>query len=146
GIIGEYFLTLEFVQENDPNFVEDIIRSYFKSSADFMDQLQQILNTEPLDLKNLERLIYKVKGGCGSMGAAKLHTVSGEMLDLFKAREFHRLHAAFGRVKAELAILKMHLETYAELLGQLRMTVPPDEGSDNQEDVESTASNDVNGN
>ncbi|KAL2929037.1 histidine-containing phosphotransfer protein 1, partial [Bienertia sinuspersici] len=122
GVIGEYFLTLEFVQENDPNFVEDIIRSYFKSSADFMDQLQQILNTEPLDLKNLERLIYKVKGGCG------------------------RLNAAFGRVKAELAILKMHLETYAELLGQLRMTVPPDEGSDNQEDVESTASNDVNGN
>ncbi|KAL2928273.1 Callose synthase 3 [Bienertia sinuspersici] len=61
------------------------------------------------------------------MGAAKLHAITGDMLQLFKARALNRLIAEFEK-----------------LLRQLRLAGPPDEGSDNQEDVESIASNNVN--
>ncbi|KAL2929048.1 Histidine-containing phosphotransfer protein 4, partial [Bienertia sinuspersici] len=107
GILDENFLTLEFVEASKPNFVEKIIPSYFSISAGFMNELQHFLDSEPLDLKNVERLIHKIMGGSGSMGAAKLHA----------------------------------------LLKQLRLAGPPNKGSDNQEeDVESIASNDVNNN
>ncbi|KAL2928272.1 Histidine-containing phosphotransfer protein 4 [Bienertia sinuspersici] len=145
GILDENFLTLELVEASKPNFVEKTIPSYFSISAGFMNELQHILDSEPLDLKNVERLIHKIMGGSGSMGAAKLHAVSGEMLELFKARALDRLKAAFEKIKDEHSALKMHLGPYAELLKQLRLAGPPNEGSDNQEeDVESIASNDVN--
>ncbi|KAL2929047.1 Histidine-containing phosphotransfer protein 4 [Bienertia sinuspersici] len=143
GILDENFLTLELVEASKPNFVEKIIPSYFSISAGFMNELQHILDSEPLDLKNVERLIHKIMGVL--YGSRKLHAVSGEMLELFKARALDRLKAAFEKIKDEHSALKMHLGPYAELLKQLRLAGPPNEGSDNQEeDVESIASNDVN--
>ncbi|XP_048490213.1 pseudo histidine-containing phosphotransfer protein 2-like [Beta vulgaris subsp. vulgaris] len=144
GILDEYFYNLEFLEDTKPNFVENIIGTYFSSSAAYMDELEQILDTKPLDLGNVERLIHKLKGGSASMGAAKLHAIVGEMLDVFKAKRFDGLYAAFEKIKVEHASLKMHLEPYAELLRQLRMDYPPDEASDNHEDAESIDSNDIN--
>ncbi|KAL2929045.1 histidine-containing phosphotransfer protein 1 [Bienertia sinuspersici] len=121
GILDENFLTLELVEASKPNFVEKIIPSYFSTSVSFMNELQHILDSEPLDLKNVERLIHKIMGGSG------------------------RLKATFEKIKDEHSALKMHLGPYAELLRQLRLAGPPNKGSDNQEeDVESIASNDVN--
>ncbi|XP_056691999.1 uncharacterized protein [Spinacia oleracea] len=143
GILNEYFLTVEMLEDTNPNFVENTIGTYISSSTAFMDELEQLLDSKPLDLANVERLILKLKGGSATMGVARFNAIVGEMLEIFRARNYDRLYAAFMRIKEGHAALKLYLEPYAELLRLIRMEDPPDEASTNHEDAESVDSNDI---
>lgn len=44
GILNDYFIILESLEDsNKPNFVENLIGTYFSSSAGYMDELGKTL-------------------------------------------------------------------------------------------------------
>ncbi|XP_021741434.1 uncharacterized protein LOC110707706 [Chenopodium quinoa] len=91
GIVDEFFLQVESLEDTQPNFVENIITAYFPSSAAYMNDLEQLLNSKPIDLVNVERLILKLKGGSATMGMAKFNAIIEEMFNIFRAKRYDRL-------------------------------------------------------
>ncbi|XP_021723701.1 histidine-containing phosphotransfer protein 1-like [Chenopodium quinoa] len=116
GIVDEFFFQVESLEDTQPNFVENIIIAYIPSSAAYMNDLELLLNSKPLDLVNVERLILKLKGGSATIGMARFNAIIGEMFDIFRARRYDRLYAAFMRIKEGHEALKMHLEPYVEVI------------------------------
>lgn len=146
GVLNSYFRNLEYIEAGQPHFVEEMIVTYFAQSALYLDELREALEKYPLDMRTIERVIMKLKGGSATMGAARFNAIVNEMCNVFKRGETDRLYDEFQRVTAEHGLLKMQLEPYAELLHMLRDDVPPpvqDEVSVSHEDAESSASNDM---
>lgn len=137
---------MEALEQDEPNFVENIIGSYLSQSALFLDELQQTLETKPLNLETVYRLIQKLRGGSATFGAGKFNGIVEEMWTIFKAHKTDRLYAAYEKVRAGHATLRLQLEPYAELLHLVRDdVVVPDEASEivDMEDNESVDSNDL---
>ncbi|KAK9715416.1 hypothetical protein RND81_06G163400 [Saponaria officinalis] len=136
GFLDDRFLVLEELEEHQPDFVENIISKYIPSALEYIDKLQEILETSPLNLAELERLILKLKGASASVGTAKLTAAVDEMLATFKrsCTDTHRLGAALGVVRSQHAIMKSRFDPYLDILAQLRGEAPPDEESDTNDE------------
>ncbi|KAL9224543.1 hypothetical protein vseg_000567 [Gypsophila vaccaria] len=137
GYLDDRFLVLEELEEHQPDFVENIISKYIPSALEYIDKLQGILDTTPMNLAEFERLILKLKGASASVGTAKLTGAVDELLATFKRyrTDTNRLGSALGEVRAQHDIMKSRFDPYLDILAQLRGEAPPDEESDtNDED------------
>ncbi|KAK7314408.1 hypothetical protein VNO77_32930 [Canavalia gladiata] len=92
------FLQLEMLQDRDnPNFVREVFRLYFEDMSRQFSEIEQILQKELIGKQrhDMNRFLHRLKGSVV------------------------RIMAAFEMVKEESENLKLKLEPYFQLMGQI---------------------------
>ncbi|KAF3659858.1 putative protein PEROXIN-4-like [Capsicum annuum] len=89
GYLDEQFAHLEELQDDaNPNFVEEVVKSFYTDSARFIRNIEVALENGPYDFTKLDNMMYQFKGSSS------------------------RCRNTFQGVKQEYATLKTKLETY----------------------------------
>ncbi|KAK4413832.1 Histidine-containing phosphotransfer protein 4 [Sesamum alatum] len=73
GYLDEQFVQLEELQDDaNPNFVEEVVASYYRDSARLLLNIEQALEKKPLDFMKLDNYMHQFKGSSSSIGAKKV--------------------------------------------------------------------------
>ncbi|KAL0425023.1 UNVERIFIED_CONTAM: Histidine-containing phosphotransfer protein 4 [Sesamum radiatum] len=95
GYLDEQFVELEELQDDaNPNFVEEVVASYYRDSARLLLNIEQALERKPLDLMKLDNYMHQFKGSSS------------------------RCKRTFQQLKKEYAILRKKLEVYFQFARQ----------------------------
>ncbi|XP_034684377.1 pseudo histidine-containing phosphotransfer protein 5-like isoform X2 [Vitis riparia] len=95
GYLDEQFVQLEDLQDDaNPNFVEEIVTLFYTDSARLIHNIEQALESRPLDFIRLDDYMHQFKGSSS------------------------RCVRTFQQVKQEHTILRRKLETYFQLARQ----------------------------
>ncbi|XP_019457515.1 PREDICTED: histidine-containing phosphotransfer protein 4-like [Lupinus angustifolius] len=123
-VVSSQFQLLEELQdEKSPNFLQDIFSLYFRDTIRQFGEIQKMIYEEAdgehkKDMLN--RFIYRLKGSVLSIGALKTLYMVNSMLQCFEEGNTEGMIAAFEQVKVENENLRIKMEPYLELLGQVR--------------------------
>ncbi|XP_022154625.1 pseudo histidine-containing phosphotransfer protein 5-like [Momordica charantia] len=117
-ILGEHFVQVEKLDDDNPHFLEKVLTSYFRESSEAIAILDQALEKPFCNLMNLERPIYKLKGSSASIGAIKVCKEVNHAIECCRERNMEGVKAAMERVKNEHNILRSKLEPYFQMLRQ----------------------------
>ncbi|KAM7276658.1 hypothetical protein ACFE04_018524 [Oxalis oulophora] len=71
--LDEQFIQLEELQDDaNPNFVQEIVTSYYCDSVRLIQNIDQALASRPLDFRVLDNYMHQFKGSSSSIGAKKV--------------------------------------------------------------------------
>ncbi|KAK1266091.1 Histidine-containing phosphotransfer protein 4 [Acorus gramineus] len=77
GYLDDQFLQLELLQDDvTPNFVEEVVASFFRDSPRLLSTIEHALQKSPLDFDRLDRFMHQFKGSSSSIGALRLKSES----------------------------------------------------------------------
>nr|POE61950.1 histidine-containing phosphotransfer protein 5 [Quercus suber] len=119
GYLDEQFIQLEELQDDDnPNFVEEIVTLFFNDSARLLQNIEQALVSGPIDFPSLDNYMHQFKGSSSSIGAKRVKNECTRFKEYCTAGNAEGCLRTFVQVKQEHAILKTKLETYFQLAKQ----------------------------
>lgn len=122
GYVDDQFIELEELQDDDnPNFVEEVVTLFFTESARILQNISQILEKPPpLDTCKLDSFLHQFKSSCSSIGANRVTIECTQFRDACKPgnKEGHRRGRSFQQLMKEYMTLKKKLEAYFELARQ----------------------------
>ncbi|KAK7841180.1 histidine-containing phosphotransfer protein 4 [Quercus suber] len=73
GLLDEQFVQLEELQDRtNPNFVEEIVTTYYQDTSRLILNIEQELERRPLDYGRLDGYMYQFMGSSTSFGAKKV--------------------------------------------------------------------------
>ncbi|XP_059431674.1 histidine-containing phosphotransfer protein 4-like [Corylus avellana] len=120
-ILNDMFTTVEQMEDsNNPNFIETIANLYLSETSNNIDTIEQTLEANPLDLPNLERCLFKLRGSSASFGANKVTIEIDKILDRCVIGDTEGCKVGFPSLKQEFDTLKKKLEPYLELMQQYK--------------------------
>ncbi|KAM7459343.1 hypothetical protein LguiA_036337 [Lonicera macranthoides] len=120
GYLDEQFLELEDLQDDaNPNFVEEIVTSYYNDSTRFIRSIGLALDNKPLDFGKLDQYMHQFKGSSSSIGAKKVKKECTQFQEYCSAGNAEGCSRTFQQVKQEHATLRRKLETYFQLARQI---------------------------
>ncbi|CBI20571.3 hypothetical protein AAG906_002515 [Vitis piasezkii] len=119
GYLDEQFVQLEDLQDDaNPNFVEEIVTLFYTDSARLIHNIEQALESRPLDFIRLDDYMHQFKGSSSSIGAKKVKNECTQFREHCSARSAEGCVRTFQQVKQEHTILRRKLETYFQLARQ----------------------------
>ncbi|KAF9613777.1 hypothetical protein IFM89_011501 [Coptis chinensis] len=119
GYLDEQFVQLEELQDDDnPNFVEDIVKSFFQDSVRSFNNIEKAMESHPFDFEKLDKYMHQFKGSSSSIGAAKIKEESTMFREYCRQGSAEGCLRTFQQLKKEHAILRKKLETYFQLARQ----------------------------
>lgn len=117
GYLNEQFIQLEELQDDDsPNFVEEVVNSYFSNSARLIRIIDQALAKRAIDFDELDDYMHQFKGSCSSIGAKKVVDECSQLREYCAARSAEGCIKTFETIKHEHALLRKKLEAYFQLV------------------------------
>ncbi|CAH1423944.1 unnamed protein product [Lactuca virosa] len=120
GYLDEQFTQLEDLQDDaNPNFVEEIVTSFYSDSTRLIRNVETALENHPLDFCKLDDYMHQFKGSSSSIGAKKVKVECNQFQECCKARNAQGCIMAFQHVKQEHSTLKRKLEAYFQILRQV---------------------------
>ncbi|KAH7657667.1 histidine-containing phosphotransfer peotein protein [Dioscorea alata] len=120
GYLDEQFYELENLEDDiSPNFVEEVVNTYFKHSSRLMTNIERALETNPGDFHKLDSYMQQFKGSSSSIGASKLKNECLQFHEKCEQENIEGCRRSFQKVKSEHGILKQKLEAYFQLLRQV---------------------------
>ncbi|KAG2728958.1 hypothetical protein I3760_01G228100 [Carya illinoinensis] len=122
GYIDQQFIQVEELQDvSSPNFVEEIVTSYYQDTSRLIVNIEQALERRPLDFDQLDRYIYQLNGRSTSFGARKVIAEGALFREYCEAENAEGCKTTFQQLKTEYATLKRKLEAYFQLARQARL-------------------------
>ncbi|KAL4592647.1 hypothetical protein LXL04_005650 [Taraxacum kok-saghyz] len=116
GYLDEQFIQLEDLQDDaNPNFVEEIVTSFYSDSTRLIRNVENALENYPLDFCKLDDYMHQFKGSSSSIGAKKVKVECTHFQECCKARNSQGCIRAFQQMKQEHATLKRKLEAYFQI-------------------------------
>ncbi|GLT66474.1 hypothetical protein SLA2020_388370 [Shorea laevis] len=123
GFLDEQFIQLEELQDDaNPNFVEEVVTSYYQNTSTLIVIIEQALERSPLDFNILDGYMYQFKGSSSSFGAKKVKAQCTLFSEYCKAKNEEGCMRTFQQLKKEYASLKRKLEAYFQLARQAGLT------------------------
>uniref|UniRef100_A0A7C9CU91 Histidine-containing phosphotransfer protein n=1 Tax=Opuntia streptacantha TaxID=393608 RepID=A0A7C9CU91_OPUST len=117
GYLDEQFIQLEELEDDDnPNFVEEVVTSYFSDSARLIRNIDQALVKRPVDFDKLDDYMHQFKGSSSSIGAKKVVDECLQFREYCAARNAEGCMKTFEMIKQEHALLRKKLEAYFQLV------------------------------
>lgn len=117
GYLDEQFIQLEELQDNaNPDFVEEIVTSYYADSARLIKNIEQALAKHPLDFEKLDNYMHQFKGSSSSIGAKKVVSECSQFRKYCAAGNGEWCVKTFQMIKQEHAALRKKLEAYFQML------------------------------
>ncbi|KAL5729021.1 hypothetical protein ACHQM5_002030 [Ranunculus cassubicifolius] len=119
GYLDEQFVQLEELQDDDnPNFVEEIVKSYFQDSVRSITNIDKAMESYPFDFEKLDRYMHQFKGSSSSIGASKIKDDCTLFRDYCGQGNVDGCKKTFQQLKREHATLRKKLETYFQMARQ----------------------------
>ncbi|KAM3201778.1 histidine-containing phosphotransfer protein 4 [Capsicum annuum] len=116
GYLDEQFAHLEELQDDaNPNFVEEVVKSFYTDSARFIRNIEVALENGPYDFTKLDNMMYQFKGSSSSIGARRVKRQCSMFQECCYAKNIEGCRNTFQGVKQEYATLKTKLETYFQM-------------------------------
>ncbi|KAL2925497.1 Histidine-containing phosphotransfer protein 4 [Bienertia sinuspersici] len=123
GHLDEQFLQLEELQDDaNPDFVEEIVTSYYTDSVRLIQNIDRALDQYPLDFEKLDNYMHQFKGSSSSIGAKKVVHECLQFRKYCAAGNAEGCVKSFQMIKQEQAMLRKKLEAYFQLLSSARGT------------------------
>ncbi|XP_050213452.1 histidine-containing phosphotransfer protein 4-like [Mercurialis annua] len=119
GFLDDQFMQLEDLQDDaNPNFVEEIVTSFYSDSARLIHSIEQALVGRPVDFGKLDDYMHQYKGSSSSIGAKKVKMACIQFREYCCSRNIEGCIRSFQQLKQEHATLRRKLETYFQLARQ----------------------------
>ncbi|XP_015573115.1 histidine-containing phosphotransfer protein 4 [Ricinus communis] len=119
GYLDDQFMQLEDLQDDaNPNFVEEIVTSFYGDSARLIQNIEQALVNRPVDFGKLDDYMHQFKGSSSSIGAKKVKMECTQFREYCCAGNIEGCIRTFKQLKQEHATLRRKLETYFQLVRQ----------------------------
>ena len=116
GYLDEQFIHLEELQDDaNPDFVEEVVKSFYTDSTRFIRNIELALENGPYDFDRLDNLMYQFKGSCSSIGARRVKRQCSQFQEYCKTNNVEGCRNTFEGVKQEYATLKTKLEAYFQM-------------------------------
>ncbi|KAG5578284.1 hypothetical protein H5410_058418, partial [Solanum commersonii] len=116
GYLDEQFIHLEELQDDaNPNFVEEVVKSYYTDSARYVRNIELALENGPYDFARLDNMMYQLKGSSSSIGARRVKRQCSQFQEYCNAKNIEGCRNIFQEVKQEYDTLKTKLETYFQV-------------------------------
>ncbi|XP_062157416.1 histidine-containing phosphotransfer protein 4-like [Alnus glutinosa] len=123
GFLDEQFIQLEELQDDaNPNFVEEVVTSYYQNTSTVIVIIEQALERSPLDFDKLDSYMYQLKGSSSSFGAKKVKAECTLFREYCRAKNEEGCMRTFQQLKKEYASLKRKLEAYFQIARQPGLT------------------------
>ncbi|KNA14439.1 hypothetical protein SOVF_106780 [Spinacia oleracea] len=123
GYLDEQFIQLEELQDGaNPNFVEEIVTSYYADSVRLIQNIDQALAKHPFDFEKLDNYMHQFKGSSSSIGAKKVVLECSQFRKYCAAGIAEGCVKTFQLIKQEHAMLRVKLEAYLHLLSSTGRT------------------------
>ncbi|WCJ29483.1 Histidine-containing phosphotransfer protein 4 [Euphorbia peplus] len=127
GYLDEQFMQLEDLQdEANPNFVEEIVSSFYTDSVRLLHNIDITLSKRPVDFCKLDNYMHQYKGSCSSIGAKKVRRECSEFREYCSAGNTQGCITTFQQLKQEHTTLRRKLETYFQLIRQAAVAGQPE--------------------
>ncbi|KAK8612105.1 hypothetical protein V6N13_092224 [Hibiscus sabdariffa] len=112
-ILDKQFYQLEYLEKSgNPNFVEEVLTIYFRESTILLQTVEQAMEAEPIEPVKVDRMLYKLKGSSGSIGAIKVRNNINKTRQLVEGGNLEGAKAAFQELRNEHGNLREKLELY----------------------------------
>ncbi|KAG8635899.1 hypothetical protein MANES_16G073700v8 [Manihot esculenta] len=112
-------MQLEDLQDDaNPNFVEEIVSSFYSDSARLIHNIEQALARRPVDFSKLDDYMHQFKGSSSSIGAKKVKMECSQFREYCCAGNIEGCIRTFQQLKQEHATLRRKLEAYFQLVRQ----------------------------
>ncbi|KAK1400648.1 Histidine-containing phosphotransfer protein [Heracleum sosnowskyi] len=73
GYLDDLFVQLQRLQDaSNPEFVAEVISTYFKDSEKTLNNLNEIMYQQRIDFKKVDACVQKLKGSSSSIGAQRI--------------------------------------------------------------------------
>ncbi|XP_041019252.1 histidine-containing phosphotransfer protein 4-like [Juglans microcarpa x Juglans regia] len=119
GYLDEQFIQLEELEDDDnPNFVEEMVTTFYANSARLLQNIEQALGSRPIDFTKLDDSMHQFKGSSSSIGASRVKKECTLFMEYCEAANAEGCIRTFREVKQEHASLKTKLEDYFKLARQ----------------------------
>ncbi|XP_065851075.1 histidine-containing phosphotransfer protein 4-like [Euphorbia lathyris] len=119
GYLDEQFIQLEDLQDDaNPNFVEEIVSSFYSDSVRLLQNIENTLGNKPVDFGKLDNYMHQFKGSCSSIGAKKVSRECSQFREYCYAMNTQGCITSMKQLKQEHATLRRKLQTYFELIRQ----------------------------
>ncbi|KAM7476004.1 hypothetical protein LguiB_023247 [Lonicera macranthoides] len=120
GFVDEQFVQLEELEdEANPNFVEEVVASYYRDSGRLILNIEQaLLENSPLDFTKLDSYMQQFKGRSSSIGAKKVKIECTQFREYCKAGNGEGCKRTFQQLKKEYTSLKKKLQLYFQMARQ----------------------------
>ncbi|XP_041020559.1 histidine-containing phosphotransfer protein 4-like isoform X2 [Juglans microcarpa x Juglans regia] len=116
GYLDEQFIQLEELEDDDnPNFVEEMVTTFYNNSARLLQNIEQALVSRPIDFTKLDNYMHRFKGSSSSIGATRVKKECTIFTEYCKKANAEGCIRTFLQVKQEHACLRRKLETYFQL-------------------------------
>ncbi|XP_023545371.1 histidine-containing phosphotransfer protein 4-like [Cucurbita pepo subsp. pepo] len=115
GILGEQFIHVERLGDDDPHFLERVLTTYFRESTQSIATLQNALRSPSCNPSALERPLHKFKGASASIGAIKVSNQIDDAIHGCRDEDVDRVKAAVRRIHNEYTILRRKFEQYFQV-------------------------------
>ncbi|PHU24820.1 Histidine-containing phosphotransfer protein 4, partial [Capsicum chinense] len=117
------FIELEELQDDaTPNFVEEVVSSFYEDSARLIHAIDQSLENHPVDFAKLDNYMHQFKGSSSSIGAKKVKTECTQFMEYCRAGNVEGCKRTFQQLKREYTTVRKKLEIYFQCARQVGPT------------------------
>ncbi|XP_039008088.1 histidine-containing phosphotransfer protein 4-like [Hibiscus syriacus] len=119
GYLDEQFIQLEELQDDaNPNFVQEIATLFFTDSARLIQNIEQSLNSWPINFNKLDDYMHQFKGSTSSIGAKKVINECAVFSEYCSGGNAEGCIRSLQQIKQEHAILRKKLDIYFQMVRQ----------------------------
>ncbi|KAK8543004.1 hypothetical protein V6N13_136450 [Hibiscus sabdariffa] len=120
GFLDEQFTQLQELQdENNPDFVVEVVSLYFEDSERLLNELSKALEQQIIDFKRIDAHVHQLKGSSSSIGAQRVQKLCIVFRNYCEAQNVEGCLKCLQQVKHEYSIVKTKLESMFQLERQI---------------------------
>ncbi|XP_031481825.1 histidine-containing phosphotransfer protein 1 [Nymphaea colorata] len=120
GFLDEQFTQLQQLQdESNPNFVGEVVGLFFEDSERLLNDMDMVLDLQPVDFKKLDAHVHQLKGSSSSIGAQRVKNVCVAFRGYCEEKNREGCQNCLQQLKHEYALVKNKLENLFRLEQQI---------------------------
>ncbi|KAG5011183.1 hypothetical protein JHK87_019698 [Glycine soja] len=120
GFLDGQFLQLQQLQdENNPDFVVEVVSLFFEDSERLLNDLTFALNQKSIDFKKVDAHVHQLKGSSSSIGAQRVKNCCISFRNFCEEQNIDACLSCLQQVRQEYCHVKNKLETLIRLEQQI---------------------------
>ncbi|KAK8712580.1 hypothetical protein V6N13_147816 [Hibiscus sabdariffa] len=120
GFLDEQYTQLQELQdENNPDFVVEVVSLFFEDSERLLNELTKALEQQSIDFKRVDAHVHQLKGSSSSIGAQRVQKVCIAFRNYCEEQNVEGCLKCLQQVRHEYSLVKTKLESMFQLEQQI---------------------------
>ncbi|XP_039022343.1 histidine-containing phosphotransfer protein 1-like isoform X2 [Hibiscus syriacus] len=109
----------ELQDENNPDFVVEVVSLFFEDSERLLNELTKALEQQSVDFKRVDAHVHQLKGSSSSIGAQRVQKVCIAFRNYCEEQNIEGCVKCLQQVRHEYSLVKTKLESMFQLQQQI---------------------------